>query len=645
MFSADELTLRAGGVLLAELSPLIDGKSPASGAPQVAGGNGGWTITWKLSGSSRFVLDIRPFDGDILQLDLALEGVASETSVDSIGLKIGRIAGLVRYLRNGYTSWDGSYFVEPDAARDIIAADPRALIGHAMTALVSRTGEAAVLGFLRHDRFQSRFGFALDGESVSITAETLIDRTTHGGRVTAESLILIAGVEVEETLRRWARKVGAASPLAPRTPARRISGWCSWYSLYASIDEPVILEHLAAAKRFRDQYRVPFDVLQIDDGFTPEMGDWLTVKPQFPRGMKPLLADVRAVGFTPGLWIAPFMVGNRSELYAQHPDWVVTDCSTGKPLAPMKFYGEFRWHKRSEEYYVLDITHPQAEAYVRKVFRTWRHDWGCGYFKTDFMYFGSEYGPEQARWHRPGLSRMEIWMRMARLIREEIGDALWLSCGSPIWAGVGLMDAVRIGRDVGVSWKGHYSAESLLRDQTSRNFANGLLWQADPDCILLRDRFHELTDEQVHSLALFAGLAGGVLMTSDHLDEVPAERRALLAQLAGDGQSRTCDFPRLGQSSLRHRIGVAPTGAPMLVAEGDPVLVQRVRQHDGTVMIVLLNTGEASTDPCIEWDLSGLGTQAHVKAVGMNDGFSTTSAGVHVALPPYAARTLLFSRP
>ena len=78
---------------------------------------------------------------------------------------------------------------------------------------------------------------------------------------------------------------------------------------------------------------------------------------------------------------------------------VVRDRATGEPIAHMKFYGEFRWHKRSEEYYVLDITHPDAEAYIRKVFRTWRREWGAGYFKTDFMLFGSEYGPDRAVWH------------------------------------------------------------------------------------------------------------------------------------------------------------------------------------------------------------------------------------------------------
>src|SRR6185437_2400536 len=162
------------------------------------------------------------------------------------------------------------------------------------------------------------------------------------------------GCEVEESLREWARQVAHAAPTPPRLRPRRISGWCSWYSLYSSISDALLLDHLQAAVRFRDDYQVPFEVFQIDDGFVPEMGDWLDLKPQFPRGMAPVLADIRACGFIPGLWIAPFMVGNRSRLYAAHPDWVVTDRHTGKPLVPMKFYGEFRWHKRSEEYYVLD---------------------------------------------------------------------------------------------------------------------------------------------------------------------------------------------------------------------------------------------------------------------------------------------------
>jgi hypothetical protein len=454
--------------------------------------------------------------------------------------------------------------------------------------------------------------------------------------VAAEEIALFAGAAVEEALRDWARLVARASPLPPRLPERRLAGWCSWYNLYASLSPPVLLDHLDAARRFRDETGAPFDIFLIDDGFTPEMGDWLDFRPQFPDGIRPVLDSARAAGFIPGLWIAPFMVGNRSRLFAEHPDWVVRNRQTGRPLAPMTFYGEFRWHKRSEEYHVLDVTHPEAEAHIRRVFRTWAKEWGCGYFKTDFMHLGAFYGPDEARWHQDGLSRMAIWMRMARLIRDEIGEALWLCCGAPLWAPVGLVDAMRIGRDIGVTWTGHYSAESLLRDQTSRNFGNGILWQADPDCILLRDRFHELTEDQVHSLALFAGLAGGVLMTSDHLGEVPEPRRRLLADLAEDGRPFACDFPDLGRAPLRYRRGTAPDGRPMAVAAGDPVLIQRLRRGD-EVWLNLFNTGDRTEERIVGWDIAG-GTGAVTED---DQPVPVSDPGIPVTLRPHQSRLLI----
>jgi alpha-galactosidase len=349
------------------------------------------------------------------------------------------------------------------------------------------------------------------------------------------------------------------------------------------------------------------------------MGDWLDIKPQFPRGMKPVLDEIRAAGFVPGLWIAPFLVGNRSRLYRDHPDWVVRDVATGGPLAAMTFYGEFRWHKRSEEYYVLDVTNPAAEAFIRAVFRTWRRDWGCGYFKTDFMHLGSAFGPDRAAWHGAGLTRIAIWMRMARLIREEIGDALWLGCGCPLWAPAGLVDGMRIGRDMGVAWGGERPAETLLRDQITRNFAHGILWQADPDCILLRDRFHGFTDREIEGLAILAGLMGGVTMTSDHLGELSAERLALWRFVVGDGKPARCDFPLLGRS--------------------DPVIVQ-IRQPDGARrgFLFVFNTADAVEER--RYDLVSLGLAGRrVLATGPESAGAIASDGIlALALPPHAWR-------
>ena len=517
-------------------------------------------VTPLLDGAPTSAVDLQIRGGDPLAIDLT---APPNTAPQSLGVRL-RVTGARAYLRNGYQSWDGSWFVPPGTLAGDGPPAKAPTLGFAMTALLpAHDAGAVVIGFDRHDRFQTRFHFGGDADTLLIDVETLLDGT---GAKQAETFYLFAGDAVEETLRRWSLRVATAAPLRPRLP-KRLTGWCSWYSLYASIDEAVIREHLAAAAAWRDAHQVPLDIFQIDDGFTPEMGDWLDVKPQFPRGIAPLLAEVAAAGFAPGLWIAPFLVGNRSKLFAAHPDWLVHDRATGRPLVAFHFYGEFRWHKRSEEYHVLDVTHPAAAAHIQHVLRTWTRDWGARYIKADFLYHGAEYGPEQARWHQPGLSRVAIWRRMMTLIREAIGDEVILSgCGSPLWAGVGLVDAVRIGRDVGTTWHGDYSGESLLRDMQTRNHAHGVLWQADPDCLLLRDRLHELADGEVELLARFAAGAGGVAMTSDHLGELSPARAALFADLLREGAT-ACDFPRLGDPGLvvqRRRKGGAVIGTDLV---------------------------------------------------------------------------------
>jgi alpha-galactosidase len=510
------------GIRLADFVPVIDG-AEAAHAPLVAGD---YSLQWDLLGGRRLTISADQ-RSDAVGLTVSLSGDGPAPL--SIGFRC-TASGVQDYLRNGYHSWDGSWWTASGTSDGDEEPGKQPTLGFAMTALTPAAGEGAlVMGFERHDRFQTRFRFGGTADIMTITAETLLDQT---GALVGEALLLFDDADGARALRRWSTRVAAASPLPPRIPQKRITGWSSWYNLYATITEENILDHLAAAAEFRDAEQVPLDVFQIDDGFTPEMGDWLDVKPQFPRGMAPLLADIADAGFRPGLWIAPFMVGNRSRLSAEHPDWLVQDAETGLPLVQMRFYGEFRWHKRSEEYHILDITHPGAEAWMREVFRTWSSDWGARYFKADFLLFGSEHGPDRARWYQPGLSRIAIWRRMLELMREEVGEeVLILGCGCPLWASVGLVDAVRIGRDVGVKWTGEQSAESLLRDHGTRAHANGILWQSDPDSILLRDQFHHLSDVQVETLADVALRAGGVLMTSDHLGSLSAKRRALFAKL------------------------------------------------------------------------------------------------------------------
>jgi alpha-galactosidase len=527
-----------------------------------------------------------------------VEELPEEMVLDSFGFRFERVENLRAYLCNGYTSWDGSFYVQPEAMNDFGESEPRPETGYAMTQLLPHGQPGSVvIGFNRHDRFQQTFTFDTRRQPTALTIQTLWDRKDRTSLANCESekLVIFSHLEVENALREWARLVAEAAPIKPRLSEAPITGWCSWYNLYGSITEENLREHLRAAVEVVQREKLPLRVFQIDDGFTPEMGDWLEIKPQFPRGIKPLLDEILAGGFVPGLWIAPFVVGNRSHLYRDHPNWVVQDQKAGGPLVQMRFYGEFRWHKRSEEYYILDVTHPEAFAYLQRVFHTWRHEWCCEYFKTDFMNFGSEHGPDQAAWHTPGMTRIEIWRRLAEMIRQEIGDATWLGCGCPLWGAVGFVDGIRIGRDVGASWGEGPLAQSMLRDQATRNFANHILYQIDPDCVLLRNRYHHLNDPEIIALALYAGMSGGVIMTSDHLGELSPDRLHLLRMILPEARS-TCDFPLLGKTEISyvqlpadlesHRVRHAPRPA-------DPLLVQVRRPISGDSLgaLLLLNTG------------------------------------------------------
>ena len=133
------------------------------------------------------------------------------------------------------------------------------------------------------------------------------------------------------------------------------------------------------------------------------MGDWLETKPQFPRGMKPVLDD-----------------DPRRRLHARPVDRAVHG---RQPLAALRrasrLGGEGPRDRRAAGADDLLRRVPLAQA-QRGILRPRRHpsrrprptsggcsapgrgDWGCGYFKADFMHLGSIYGPDEARWHRHG---------------------------------------------------------------------------------------------------------------------------------------------------------------------------------------------------------------------------------------------------
>lgn len=306
------------------------------------------------------------------------------------------------------------------------------------------------------------------------------------------------------------------------------AGWCSWYHFFGDLTARDVQQNLDAIRNWgRD---LPLDVVQIDDGYQTYIGDWDAFTPEFPDGVAPLAAEIQDAGLTPGLWLAPFLVDPRSRLARKNPAWLLRG---GLGLrASAGFDGSSRFYR------ALDLTHPEALAYAAEAVRRAAHDWGFPYLKLDFLYAGALPG----RHLDPTRTRAQVLRAGLAALREAAGEQTFLlGCGCPLGPAVGLVDAMRIGPDVGPHWEPQYrgirlffnrepdipSAENSLKGALARAALHRRWWLNDPDCVLLRPET-SLTRAEVESMATVVALTGGLLLASDHLPDLPPERLRLL---------------------------------------------------------------------------------------------------------------------
>lgn len=312
-----------------------------------------------------------------------------------------------------------------------------------------------------------------DGPIASVHARVDGDEVVVSGAADVEVLVL-PGTAVEgapygaldSALARWGDRFAAASGVeALRSPP---TAWCSWYHYFERVTQDDIEENLTAI----GDLDLAVDVVQIDDGYQAEIGDWLVLSDRF-ASLTAVVDSIRSTGRRAGIWVAPFLVGERSALAREHPDWLVP----GTPAHD-------GWG--GQQLRALDATHPGAEAYLREVFGSFR-EMGVDYFKIDFIYAGALDGPRAA----PDVSGTEAYRRGLRTIREAIGpDSFLLGCGAPILPSVGLVDAMRVGPDIGHHFEpldgdlSQPSQRAAAQNSRSRAWQHGRFWINDADCLV-----------------------------------------------------------------------------------------------------------------------------------------------------------------
>lgn len=199
--------------------------------------------------------------------------------------------------------------------------------------------------------------------------------------------------EASRQLHRFAREF-----VLPRTqrPLRPVL-YNSWEATFFDVTETGQRDLAIAAAA------VGIELFCIDDGWfgarsndSAGLGDWTPRPDAFPRGLKPLADQVHELGMLFGLWVEPEMVNPDSELYREHPDWV------------LHFPGRPRSECRNQ--LILDFGRPEVVAHLLHRLDALVTEVGIDFFKWDMNRYATEPGSVTGRaiWreHVRGLYRI-----------------------------------------------------------------------------------------------------------------------------------------------------------------------------------------------------------------------------------------------
>lgn len=157
----------------------------------------------------------------------------------------------------------------------------------------------------------------------------------------------------------------------PQHPARpRLVTLNTWEAVYFdhSLDTLKRLADVAAT--------IGVERYVLDDGWflgrrddTAGLGDWTVDPAVWPQGLHPIVDHVRSLGMEFGLWVEPEMVNPDSELARAHPDWILRGRAELPPSA------------RQQQ--VLDLSRPEAYAYIRDALTALLAEYPISYLKWD----------------------------------------------------------------------------------------------------------------------------------------------------------------------------------------------------------------------------------------------------------------------
>jgi len=533
----------AGDLTLADCYPSFNGHPVFPKAVEVKRQAGGGEITYHLKdGRIRLIFGT---DADSLILKSVLQVPVAPHWFYPIAYA--RVQGASRYFKQGigFAGPSGLFeFPQTPTRRESHQPDEAWAYDSFLTSgFVTPAKHTLAIGAYHHDRFLQRSSYRnrpyrynlidrhLESSDILFEAGFATEELPLTAPLVLPDLHFVAGAEPFGTYRHFVENIAQANKIVfNNQPHYQACTFWEWLTEYT---QDRLDDFIAGWKSITP--RIPIETIQVDGGFCV-YGDWLTANHRFPQGLEHMANSILKPGIKAGIWIAPFIVATTSQTAKDHPDWLLRDLD-----------GKIHVEGNLDEYEcnVLDTTHPEAFAYLRKVFRTYRR-LGFTYYKTDFMEWGLR-DRTRFRRHDNQTTSVEHLMTVIRMIREEIGrESLWVACIAVYPQFIGYADAARISNDVPAKWR-EGSHGNLIQEAFTMHYLQQVLWQNDPDCIFLRDDHSglksELTRDETYTLAYWNAMIGGFITTGDRFHKITPEYLALWRFLQPGQRQMSCRFP------------------------------------------------------------------------------------------------------
>jgi len=465
--------------------------------------------------------------------------VEAEKSQDG-ALQFKGSAANLSCLADGYSPGDEAKILPVDENKDISGYTSVALYNHL-------SKKSIIIGALSNK--QAIPLIALHHAADKNSNETLFHLTFSsyfvscplppGGSVSSGPLMISLPRNVFDGLEQYAALVAEINNIS--LDKKPLTGWCSWYYVYADITEKEVLLNLNFIKEKLKDYGLAY--IQVDRGRIPTGSDWLTTNGKFPHGMAWLAERIHQAGFRAGIWTAPYWLGRDSRAY--RPQWILEKISP----QPVQEGGRRRhWASWGD---VLDTSNEAVTAYMRNFVDTLTAEWHYDYLKNDFLQYGFpeikkaaetllEKGEVNGLKKYPrkntDITPVEAFQKGLQAIRRAAGDKTFImGCGAPLFNSAGYVDAARVGGDIQsklcVTWQ--CGTSKTVRTSAKRYYYNGRTMWIDPDCLVIWDPCGRgpFTFDQARVRAALAAMFGGMLMMSDRMYELPPERVDLLRKV------------------------------------------------------------------------------------------------------------------